>query len=779
MRFLLALMLCSLLEAAITVTCDVADSRCTAPSTIAIATVQNGPSDYGFKVTIGGSGSWTLANNDCFFNYQASASSGTAPATVFVHYYLSSDALGPGTRSCHLQFDTGVTITINETITARRARIFASNPLHIPDASIPDCTETISGQYFPCGDTLQTADPKPGGNRAGFPPGLGNTYTDPNLGGVWTQITTPNCINTYQNNIAVDVTNTYLACNDLVGGTHLYKNITTSPVDTGILLGGQCAPGGIIWSTLHPTRFWCFDQVTTIHQYHLTGSTPTVVDDGVIYTDSVGTITTTGEESASKDDWIGFYTGACRLSTCPADAHMGAINLNDPSELVLYDLDQLPGGLPATVGSVTIQNKDPNGTRYLWLNIGGVETRLFTFEDTDAVPVLYLNSLGDAGLGQADDQTSPYSQLCTPPGCIPSGHNAVYEVGGYQYRLQPSVTRQLPSFLYLNGLYRTGYLENANVAEELGGGLGFQTMQSSEPGCAMLAPVCVGNNNQAQNTPKTSVRITNVTGSSPFTVTTNSAHGYSPGDPVMLATIGGMTLNGTTGPSWRFTVNTTPTATSFTVSATATGSYTASTGVSTTDVVWSREDWHDNEIVVCRMDNRHCRRMGKGLNVGYTDTWLGANSYFDAPHSAITIDGKYIITVCQGGIPDYYPQCMMPTGFDLDEDTETWEFDKNGHGVYTTVLGTSTLFTVEAPSTADCQIQYTSVQNFDSPTTVALPGPSLSRSTTEAGFSAGTTYYYNASCDNYWYGSGSFVATSGSGATWSGSFTLSGDVTIP
>lgn len=733
---------------AITVACDTNDSRCPDGTAIAITTVEGGPSAPGFKVIIGGSGSYTIANNNCFSNWNSNATTGTAPAEIYVWYKLSSNTLTPQSRSCALQFDTGVTLTINETVVARGPLPFISSPNRVAGGS-SGCTQGQAGEMYAA--VCTTADPRPGGDRAGWPVAVGDTFTDPNFGGVFTRLTVGTMIHGYFNIGTITVDNEYFVARNITTSDTRFCRVDGGGCSDYDALNADCTNGSVRLSVLNPGRFWCVPGTNaTIKQFHL-GTAPSIVSDGVIYTDPVGNITDGGTGKPDQSDWMVYFNSSCS-TTCGMGAHVIAINLNNPSELAEYELADLPNPITQWDYFQITPGADPDGWRYVFGN--GDRLVMWKFKTGDSTLTLAQNGwCGWEPVPRNNTTADTFLRVGCPDAYIlPGAHADVFEVSGQQFRITSSTTRQTPGFQYLAGIMQASEGVDANLPMELGGGLQFRTVQGSDPGCAVLAPICVF---QTTGSAKTSYLISGSPSCvmTTCTVTTTAAHGFSTSNEVLIGSVGGCTgINGSQ------TITATPTSTTFEFTGSITGTCSSNTGAVTLDTTWSGENAQNNDITAVRWLTPyivHVRRLAKTNTVVYSNTRQNGSGYWDRPHTMVSPDGSIAITGANGGVPNDFASYAIPTGFeDIDYDTPSRCFD-NTHCLTVSPADGQINVAVDAPNTEDCVVSAYTAFNF-SPNTAAsanvtLSGGAGSRNGAITSLTNGTQYWVTAQCDNYWF----------------------------
>jgi len=291
-----------------------------------------------------------------------------------------------------------------------------------------------------------------------------------------------------------------------------------------------------------------------------------------------------------------------------------------------------------------------------------------------------------------------------------------------------------------------------------GGELRFDSQSIDYVACASAAPICVSAGSQNQGQGKVSCLITNVTVGNPWTVTVENgcAITFSGGQSLLIVGAGGVTsVNGVR------TVNTSPTATTFTVSGANGGAYTSG-GVVTVNSAWANENYAGNEIAACRPQTGHCRRLTKTWGVPFTRSLYGSDGYWDATRVTISPDGKTVMFGANGGTPDDVADFTVSTGFDITASTPANQFDQNGHGYTLSVTATSATANITTSSSQSCTFAVSANSDLSGASTAS--GTIATTGTlTVSSLTTGTHYYSRVVCDENNVAVAEFTAASVAG----------------
>lgn len=161
------------------------------PSSATVYHERNGYPGSSVAVQVQGTGAFTVSSGTCY-SWQASATSGTAPATIYLRNFATADGLTVGdTGTCAVDIG-GQTFTFTWHIVAGAfPPIYATNPNKIADSSLTSCSKYATVDDYAGICTSPSIRP------AGWPSSPGGTFTDPIFGGVLTRLTAGSITHTY------------------------------------------------------------------------------------------------------------------------------------------------------------------------------------------------------------------------------------------------------------------------------------------------------------------------------------------------------------------------------------------------------------------------------------------------------------------------------------------------------------------------------------------------------------------------------------------------------
>lgn len=626
----------------------------------------------------------------------------TSPADMFLWNNGSVYTLAVGTQSETLTVSassptSSAAITVNNTVIAyTQPTVIAANGT-VP-AGGGACGAEASSVVFPDNpECVWSPNVIPGGNQpAGVPAAQGSSYIDPIFG---TRITTivpgatgvPNsggyiCGDAISGCINAD--HTLVQVNATVGATLTINSIATGlPVYTSF----PGLPGSAVtveWDPTDPTLLWLMDSnsgAKTIKKMVCSTPPSCTVSSYYTYSGAANIIGNSSDGRIRKDRWWGFITDGSN-----GDSHACMVDLPN---LNTYcgDYSGLAGFTHRGDANVSDINV-PNGHRYLYTGAFSPTSNAYWDLAPGTPPGMSALTLyGRGPLGSFNGTTNPGNFGWFSGGpcagsalsagiCEYTQHSAMVTINGVVYWFDGGDASQFP-FYNAPSLNRLDVgIDKSHIPVEEGGGKyepmavmsGLASGQSIHVSGAANVPVVSVDISGAQ---VCALRITNVTGTSPLHYATTDPVTGTPGF-CALANGNTLIINGVQGvTNANFTHNSPCSVANLSIGSPSTwdcngssgsGTYTASTGVATLDVVPPFTKSRQSEILVYDLTNFptstviHRFNLRSFLYVGYIVTSTG---YYDQPHATLSNDGMEICWQAGYGTPDGTGVYCAPTGY--------------------------------------------------------------------------------------------------------------------
>lgn len=781
------------------------------PSSWSIKTPQSGiPDTPGMLVTMGGTGTWTLDVSACLYRAVVVSTSGVvtnsgnAGDQVYVYVYTRSEAsaytpLGNTTCTIGLGGGNG-SITVTETgVRHVRRPIFTDAAKHA-GGNPPGSSK--GSYWYSYNDVIVSTTYAPGGNRNHV--STGSVYTDPDLGGRMTRIGDNAWSNFYTTLHATNRSGRYTTTVYLPDGNT--NRVVTS---TGGILWEGLVPQAHanIWSgtTGHDDDLMVFKS-TYVLRYTFYGSSWT--NRGNVYTEPNGWMMCgLGATKMPQGDWFAYLTGPS-VTSCDYTnvTTLVVANLWTSTKTYTYNFASMPDAVVDYKLSAIGPSPDEDNYRYVSFSpsfgtpVATRYTRFFRFKESDTT----LTYLG----GVPEIQGGNYQRTCSQtvstgnPTCSSSSHLSMTKIGGATYKYGADPIRQVYDYTLQSKPLRLssfGTPTDLPLSQEFGGGLNTQMATQSYDYVDTDISLPIGLSYGVNPSPadKVSYLVTNVAdlGGGQFTLsfaqTNQSTPTWTAGTTVQIDGVSGVTFpnNGrcvvasVTGCS--NTGNYVVDRCTFTMTGSITGTYTPCTGSGsslictggvTTDTVWGAESTSGQELIVCRLDVPHCRRLVRENNVRFTQMWAAGDNlggslnsnlatYWGQGKPSLSPDGKTVVSPFNFGRSGTIAPYMISTGFDIDAYTQPYQFDRYGNGVYMTPGDTyvNSLITVStANANASCTVVISSLTDigdtnapYVSSTTYTLSG--IQKQVKITGLTASTLYNWYAICNNDIVAAYSFV----------------------
>jgi hypothetical protein len=709
------------------------------PTSQTISMLQWGPYGPGLAITIEGTGAWTAALHPvspCFY-VQMSASSGTAPQTVYATVIFGGGSIGGSTCVFNIEGSGGnpggpFTFSFNVTNQRYNQPAFFTNALRVPDASLP--TGSLPAAEWINYARLTSATSRPGGDWTR--PAIGANYVDPDLGATVTRFLQGRYF--YSSRPAFNLDGSRMLN---AGGVYLRSS--------GALEYNAIASCEPYWSSRETDKIYCINEGgTTVTAYRLV-TPPNATSLGVVYTHPWPIYTGGTPRPSTLDHYAihdASFRNVCVIDMVSAGNQRWCIDLSSLqlSDIDFVSLDPFPN--PGTGYSYAVINGTaPGGTPSVTRSNAGLYIPRYRISDTaleNTTPngIAALESPPSSG-----DVNATWAYTCGAYGtgnngrCLGGSHSDVGAALGLSWRVGGFFS-QAPNYHQDGSAWVLSQLPNIYPVE-LGGAFKTRMWTPYEySACAANgAPVCVIAGTVSAEV--TNRRITTCAGSSPVTCTLDAPHGWLVGQAVFVDAIEGMT-----GVNGRRTLSGVPAGNQIQINVATAGVYSAGTGAVTADTRSAGWDAMGEEVNVVNLATLHVRRLAKTKSVVYNNL-SGCIPYDQYNFAGLSGDGRLVNWMSTQGYMDCAGIYLVATGFDVNRWSRARDFSVRD-SIFWEAGDTNAVLHWSIPQAVACSARYSTLSDLSGAATVST-NPARQHAAVLSGLSSGTHYYGLIVCDNW------------------------------